>query len=264
MQLALSGFLFEDGYRSQSLELADFCAMANRLGYDGVELRRTQVSPEATAARRHQVAATVRAHGLRVTCLTARGLPASGSERDAFFGRYLDLCADLDCRLLKIGSDPAWLRRATDVAATREVTLASNNHVGGPLETVQGTRDYLAAAGDRFRLLFDCLHLRAAGEDYVGAASELASATANVLVHSIRPAIDGEAPTLEHGGRRWVADLPDAEGVQDWGAVFGALRGAGYDGLVTVIESGWPTQRRAAMAERCAQVVRHLWSGGVR
>ena len=261
MRLSLSGFLFEDRYASQSVTFAEFCGIAQSSGYDGVELRGTQVSPESPPHERREVLRVAQAHGLPVTCLTARGLPASGPERDDFFRRYLDLCRDLECGLLKIGGDTAWLRDAAEKAKSHGVTLATNNHAGGVLETVEGTRRYLQEIGHPdFGLLYDALHLSVTGEDYLRCIPEFAGVTRNILIHSSREAKDGEKVALEKNGRRWTSPcLPDEPGVQDWPAVFGTFRRLGYDGLITVIESGWPQEQRPDVAKQCAEVVRRLW-----
>ena len=152
-----------------------------------------------------------------MTCLTARGLPDRGDERDAFLDRYLELCADLDCRLLKISSDPAWLREAAERAQAHGVALAGNNHVGTDLQTASGTRRMLAQVGHpNYGLLYDSAHLRMAGEDYVDCIPSLLPHTRNVLVHSFRHAVGAEPPFLVHDGQGWVNALPDAAGVQDW------------------------------------------------
>ena len=128
--------------------------------------------PRRRAAR--ELADIVRGEGLTVTCLTARGLPAGGDERDAFLDRYLELCADLRCRLLKISSDPAWLREAVERAQAHDVVLAGNNHVGTALQTVSGTRGMLSQVGHRnYGLLYDSAHLHMAGEDYLGCIPSL-------------------------------------------------------------------------------------------
>lgn len=261
MRLSLSGFLFEDSYTSQSVTFAGFCGIARSSGYDGVELRGTQVNPESPAHERREVLRIAQDHGLPVTCLTARGLPASGPERDDFFRRYLDLCRDLECRLLKIGSDTAWLRDAAEKAKGYGVTLATNNHVGSLLETVAGTRRYFAEiAHSNFGLLYDALHLRATGEDYLGCIPEFAAITRNILIHSSREAQPGERVTLDKGGRRWTSPcLPDEPGVQDWPGVFRTFKRLNYDDLITVIESGWPVEQREDVARRCAKVVRRIW-----
>ncbi len=260
MELALSGFLFEDEYSTQSIDMGAFCRLARACGYDGVELRRTQVNPQTPASQRRQVLQSVRDEGLRVICLTARGLPATGPARGAFFNTYLDLCEDLECGLLKIAGDPAWLHQVAGEAESRGVALASNNHIGGKLETLSGTRAHLRAVGHpNYGLLFDPLHLRLSGEDYVACIPELHPFVRNILVHSVRPARPGEESHLQSGGREWMRALPDEAGAQRWRNVFQAFRQQGHDGLVTVIESGWPEDRRQLVAQHCARELRQMW-----
>ena len=86
-----------------------------------------------------QLLRIVRDHGLSVLCLTTRGMPAEGPARDEFFDRYLELCVDLECTLLKTSGETEWARAAAEQAKTAGVTVASNNHINSPLETVAGT-----------------------------------------------------------------------------------------------------------------------------
>lgn len=261
MRLSLSGFLFEDSYTSQSVTFREFCAIAKSAGYDGVELRHTQVNPDTSQRDREELLNVVRDAGLAVTCLTARYLPASGPERDDFFLRYLDLCRDVGCGLLKIGSDTPWLRTAASRAEEYDVILASNNHVGGMLETVEGTRRYFKEiAHPKFSLLYDSLHLMVTGEDYLACISEFVGITRNILIHSSRQARPGEKATLERNGKRWTSALPNEPGVQEWAAIFKTFKDLNYDGLITVIESGWPVERREYVARHCAVVLRRLWN----
>ena len=263
MRLSLSGFLFEDEYRSQSLTFSALCALARSAGYDGVELRRTQVTPQTSVGKRREIRTVVEDQGLYVTCLTARGVPDTGMARDEFFLGYLELCRDLGSGLLKIGGEAEWLRWAAERALEYDVALASNNHVGGILETVAGTRDHLdTVAHPDYGLLYDALHLRIAGEDYMGCIPEFCRVTRNVLVHSMRSVRPGETADIERGGRAWIKALPDEAGVQDWPGILGAFRELGYDGLITVIESGWPVDERVLVARRCAEVLRSLWRRG--
>jgi sugar phosphate isomerase/epimerase len=260
MQLALSGFLFEDDYSSQSLSFVDFCALAKSAGYQGVELRDTQVSLKTPKVERAALLAQVRDNGLFVSCLTARGIPAQEPEREEVFLRVLELCQDMDCHLLKIGGDTAWLREAAEKAQDYQVTLATNNHGGTGLETVAGTKQYFAAIGHpKFALLYDSLHLMANGEDYLSCIPEFYPFTRNILLHSIRPARPGELPLVEKQGKSWAIALPDEPGVQDWPAIFKAFKVLGYDGLITVIENGWPREQRERVARHCAEFIRKCW-----
>lgn len=263
MLLSLSGFLFEDDYASQSVPFARFCEIAASTGYGGIELRRTQVNPDTPAHERREQLRIANAAGLCVTCLTTRGMHAEGPERDEFFDRYLGLCADLECGLLKTGGEPEWMHTAAEKAKPYGVVLAVNNHVGTITETVAGTREHLRAVDHpNAGLLYDCLHLMVTGEDYLGCIEEFAPCTHNILVHSLRQQQAGEPVTLEKAGKTWTAALPDEPGVQCWSDVFKRFRAAGYDGPVTVIESGWPAGEAEEVARRCACAVRRLWMEG--
>jgi sugar phosphate isomerase/epimerase len=261
MKTALSGFLFEDNYTSQSVDLPGFLALARGAGYDGVELRETQVKPEASAALKREIREQARAQGLEIVCLTARHLPAAGQERDDYFQAYLELCRDLDCRLLKIVSDIAWLKEAAGRAAACGVGLAANNHVGGRLETTAGTRAFFAELGHpNFGLLYDSMHLSLSGQDYLGFIPEVFSLTRNILVHSLRPAAPAEPAAITHAGKKWRPALPDEPGAQpDWAGIFKRFKALGYDGWVTVIENGWAMERRTEVARHCAAAIRRLW-----
>jgi len=262
MKLSLSGFLFEDNYKSQSVTFSEFCEIAKSAGYDGVELRRTQVNLNTPKRERKKLLNIVRNADLSVTCLTARRLPAAGRERDDFFLHYLELCRDMECSLLKISSDTAWLREAAAKAEGYGVTLATNNHVGGMLEMVAGTRQYFVEiTHPNCGLLYDSLHLYVSGEDYLGCIPEFSDITRNILVHSVRPAQPCEEANVKKDGKLWIPIvLPDEPGVQDWPAIFQTFKNLNYDGLITVIESGWIAERREYVARYCAKFIRNLWN----
>ncbi len=260
MQLSLSGFLFEDDYSSQSVSFDKFCSLASEAGYKGVELRRTQVNPQTTTGQRKRILQTAHEHDLVITCLTARGLAEQDPDRQRFFESYLELCADLDCHLMKIGGNPSWLHHAAQQAEQYEVTLAINNHVGAVTETIPGTRQYLAEVNHpNFGLLYDAMHLSISGEPYLECIDDFYPYTRNILIHSMRPARDGEMPSMEHQGTKLVSALPDESGIQDWPAVFARFKRLGYDGLITLIESGWPANRRKQVAYHCAKVLQEFW-----
>ncbi len=249
MKLALSGFLFEDRYDSQSLSFAAFCANAGNWGYEGVELRRTQVSPRTPRRERMQLLRIVRDHGLSVLCLTTRGMPAEGPARDEFFDRYLELCVDLECTLLKTSGETEWARAAAEQAKTAGVTVASNNHINSPLETVAGTWAFFASVNhSNFRLLYDSLHLMQKGEDYLDCIPEFAPITANVLAQSRKIDANGTPQRV----------LPGTAGSQDWPAIVARFKECGYNGWITVIENGWPVEERENVARENADYFRSL------
>ena len=177
-----------------------------------------------------------------------------------FFARYLELCVDMECGLMKIGSDSEWAHAAAVRAQAVGVALATNNHVGGPCETVAGTRAFLDEVNHpNWGLLYDCMHLRSAGQNYLGCIPGFAVATKNFLVQSRRPWRAGDESEFPGNGSGWTPVLPDVAGARDWKGVFSVFQKQGYDSLVTVIENGWPRERREDAARRCAEILRRLW-----
>lgn len=261
MQLSLSGFLFEDGYKSTSIDFGAFTNLACEAGYGGVELRATQVNLDTSDATLCRYRAETTARGLTVTCLTPRGMPGGGEERDVFFDRYLRLAGALGCGLLKLSGEPDWVRAAADRAARCGIALAGNTHVNGPTETVAGALNLVREVGHpNFGLLYDCLHLCIAGEDYLGALDVLLPHLRGVLVQCVRPARKGETQiAVTFKGRDYVKTCIDDDPIQDWSAVLGRLKQLGYDGWITVIENSWPQSARQDIARRTAIHVRTLW-----
>ena len=255
MKYSLSGFLFEGGYKNQSISFEAFCRLAGKLGYSGVELRRTQVDPETTKDRRREMRLIAEGEGLSVSCLTTRGMPASGTKRDDFLLEYLELCADMECKLLKTGGETDWIHWAADRAMPMGITLGRNNHVGTDIETVRGTEEFLSSV-DRanVKLLYDSLHLYWNGEDYIGAISKFAPRIANVLVHSTKPPLKVDGA----GEGEITPCMPDDPGAQDWRGIFRELNSIGYTGFVTVIENGWPSAERERVAKRNIEYLRDL------
>lgn len=260
MKLSLSGFLFEEKYQGQ-LPFADFAALARTAGYQGVELRRTQVTPETPAAVLCDYATILRDCELRVTCLTVRGLPDHDPDRQEFFESYLRLAESLSCPLLKVGGEPAWLRHAARQAEHHGVALAVNNHLGTALQTVAGTLEFLRRVNHpNFGLLYDCMHLAVAGEDYVAAIEPLAPYIRNVLVQCVRPGTADDPIALSHAGEDYAKTCIDQAPLQMWPRVLSTLRQVNYDGWFTVVENHWPADVREEIARRTAEYLRKGWN----
>lgn len=257
VKLALSGFLFEDNYSTQSVEFEDFCRIAASAGYQGVELRKTQVSINTSKERRMEILRIVNQYNLEVTCLTARNLPISGMEREKVFNDYLELCCDLKCKLLKISGEISWLRQAAEKASQYNVVLAVNNHVGGLLETVQGTREFFKKVDHpNIRLLFDPFHLMVNNENYIECIPEFSAITANILMQSARQASVNEKDVFMVKDRYWKKALPHEEGVQDWKRIFESFKKCNYNGFITVIENSWSEDKREYVAKCCSDFIR--------
>ena len=253
MYYSLSGFLFEDSGSCQSVPFDEFCALAAGLGYSGVELRRTQVNIGTPKERRRELLDCVLSEGLAVTCLTTRRMPSSGVERDSFLLSYLELCSEMRCNLLKTSGEPGWMNWAARQAEPMGISIAINNHIDTVTETVAGTEQFFVETGHpNAKLLFDPRHLYHRGEDYIDAVGRFGPRIANVLVQSIRPCGEGK------GAGKFIRCMPDDPGAQDWRGIYRELKAIGYNGLVTVIENGWPVQERDSVARLNIEFLRGL------
>lgn len=260
MKLSLSGFLFEDSWSKQSIDFYSFCKLARACGYDGVELRKTQINPNASKSKRKKFLKIINNHGLEVTCLTARGLPEISAGRNDFFMNYLELCNDMNCKLLKIDAEASWLRKAAEAAQKMNIIIASNSHINTELETNSGTQRRMRAVDhDNYALLYDSMHLYIAGENYLEGIELFKESIKNVLLHSVRPAMEGEQTYIKWHKKCWILDYPDSPGCQDWTSIIKKLKCSGYDGLFTVIENSWPIEKREGVAEYYAKYFKQLW-----
>lgn len=260
MKLSLSGFLFEESRTSQSISFESFCDLAVTCGYEGVELRDSQVGPHSNPGEVAACRTAVKTHGLAVTCLTARHLAPEGKQRDRDFMRYLDFAAEFDCRLFKVNGKPEWLHDMAEIANQRGIALAINTHINSPTETVSGALAFIESVNHpNFGVLYDCMHLAIGGEDYVGAIAKFGALIRNVLVQCMTEAKPQEPETLPHKGRHFKKALLGDNCLQDWPRVVAELRLCGYDGWINVIENGWPAEQREFVARETARRFSDLW-----
>ncbi|MFH1614834.1 MAG: sugar phosphate isomerase/epimerase [Planctomycetota bacterium] len=260
MQLSLSGFLFEEDYKRQSLSFEDFAVLARQAGYTGVELRDTQINLNTSGNAVSQYRSVLDDNGLCVTCMIPRKMPLEDEERSDLFARYLDLAAKMGCRLLKVSGNPHWLRLATHKAAGYGIVVATGTHINSPTETVSGTKKLLEEVNHHnFGLLYDCMHLAIAAEDYLGAIDILYPHIYNVLVQCVHPTDKGENAVITYANTKYVKTRIDERPIQNWPAVFAKLKHLGYNGLITVIENTWPIEKRKDIAFVYAKYIKELW-----
>ncbi|MFH1008595.1 MAG: sugar phosphate isomerase/epimerase family protein [Candidatus Latescibacterota bacterium] len=258
MKLSLSGRMFEKDYRDCALPMADFVALAKDIGYQGVELRKTQVSLDTPAPEVTRIGRMLEKAGIAVTCLTTRGILLETQEHFSLFEKYVDLAKTLACRLIKTGGDIPWLQRAADHAAEHGITLASNTHIKTPFETVSSASERLRAIGRKnFRLIYDPANLFMAGEDYGATAIEaLADSIAYVTVQCPQRTRQTQGEHLIHyKGFSYQHGLPGQEGTPDFSSVFTGLRQIGYDGWISVVEpkrAGMSSQKLARLFHESA------------
>ena len=239
MKLSISGRLFEVDYTYCELPIEEFVDLAKEIGYQGVELRKTQVSLETPAQEVAKIRQIVERAGLEVTCITTRGISLKDRESFELFQRYVSLAEVLGCKLIKTGGDIPWVQRAADYAAEHGIVLAGNNHISTPLETVSSTLKYLQAIDrDNYRLIYDPANLFVAQEDYgPETICKLADYICYVTVQCPkRVSLEQGDHLFQYKGFTYRQGLPGEEGVPDFASVFHGLYQIGYNGWVSVIE----------------------------
>lgn len=136
----ISVMQFEDSLKAGTLTVFDVIETADRLGADGVELRREtwpQWQAELPTAR-----AKAEAHGLMLTYATHVTLFSEDEQGQAVLRQDIDAAAALGSPLLRVFQGPApttddddrWTaaRAAIDYAAACNVVVALENYVGMP------------------------------------------------------------------------------------------------------------------------------------
>lgn len=260
-RLSLSGFLFEQEYAWQTLSFERFCDLANRAGYSGIELRNTQINLETSGHQQRVMRSMVRDKGLCVTCLTARNLPVNvPAKRDDLLRRYLALCQNMGCPLLKLSGPEAWVYHACEIASDYGVVLACNTHINGPLETAADTVKFLYRIDHPgLGILYDPMHLAICGDDVLNAFDLLFPRVCNVLVQCVRHAHHHEPVVFDYKGQRFTKTRIDQRPLGDWPALFRQLCRRRYTGWMTVVENNWPPDQQEGVAIATANYMRSLW-----
>jgi len=260
MKFSLSGFLFEDNYRTTSLSFANFAKLANSAGYKGVELRKTQVNLHTPKALLYEYRAILDDQELRVSCMTPRDMPSEQSARNEFFKRYLDMAEFMKCEMLKINGSPEWIRYATEKASKRDILIGINTHIDSITETIKETEELISKVNNaNFVVFYDPMHLAIAEEDYLIAIDKLSHKMCNVLLQCVRPAMEGEIPAIIHDGKIYTKTQIDNNPIQNWPKIVKKLKVLDYKGWITVIENSWPLEQREAVAIETPEYIKRLW-----
>ena len=252
MKLSISGRLFEIDYQYCELSIEEFVTVTKDIGYQGVELRKTQVSLDTLSQEVARIRQAVEKAGLEVTCITTRGISLKAKESFEVFKRYVGLAETLGCELIKTGGDAPWVRRAADYAAEYGITLAGNNHIGTPFETVPSTLEHLQAIDrENYRLIYDPANLFMTQEEYgLETIRRLADYICYVTVQCPkRVSLKQGKDLFQYKGFAYGQGFPGEEGVPDFTAVFHGLHQIGYDGWVSVIEPGSKTIENHTLAK---------------
>ncbi|MBI4242819.1 MAG: sugar phosphate isomerase/epimerase [Planctomycetes bacterium] len=161
MKKVVSGFLFEKDYTHQNISIEDFFALASNFGYDGVDLRETQISPDSDEKQIEKIISLSQKYRLSVEMVTFRGYRYATDEGRDKFNTYLKLMKKIGCPLIKVGAEiPELNREMAQRAKDGGVVTATNNHSFCITETVKGTLDFIKKVNhENYGVLYDPSHL---------------------------------------------------------------------------------------------------------
>lgn len=275
MQLSIScriaeGFLSKEEASMSLDELADLAVAA---GYDAICMRASQIGVQTSAGQVQAARKVLDEHDLSVSMVTGDFDIVYNNERgpDCLrnIGPYLDLAEALGATLLRVclkeSDDIAAAQQAADQAADRGLILVHQCHTLSLFETLDGIVNSLEQI-DRpsFGLIFEAANLEGCRQDYgAEAVARVAPWIRNVYLQNQQLNPDG-AVTLD----TWcsgpvsfdITQIHEPGGI-DFPAVFQGLKQVGYDGLITVHQSGPEDGETSAVdaAKQTATYLRQLW-----
>lgn len=269
MELALSGRTFEINRHtvSSTADFRAFAEIASRIGYSGVDLRKTQMSLETSSRDIKERKRILHGCGLHVVRMNPTGYPVL--EDTDLFLRYLDLAASLDCRSLRMSGNPEASRRCADMAQRYGIRIGPQNHVGsddlpGPTETIDNTVAYLKRINHpNVGLFYDPAHLFVGESEYGAAAVE--RVMDSIIFVQLQALVEiprrgGEGTFCFH--QRYFIDggeFPHPNG-PDFQRVLSALRSLDYDGCLCVFPRRPLNVSPQEQAETYYREVIRMWS----
>ncbi len=276
MQLSVScriaeGFLSK---KEASMSLAELAALAVSAGYDAICMRASQIGVQSSSDEVVNARRILEDHGLNVSMITGDFDIVYNNDRGPeclrSIGPYLDLAESLRAPLLRVcvkqREDIPYAQDAADKAADRGLTLVHQCHTLSLFETLDGIIECLEEI-DRpsFGLIFEPANLEACRQDYTSTAiNRVAPWIRNVYLQNQQLNPDGHLTlnTWCSGPVSFdITQIHEAGGI-DFAEVFGGLRTIGYDGTVTVHQSGPEDSKTCpvAAATQTAAYLRELWN----
>ena len=268
VKFTLSGRLFERSRleAASTSDVRDFIEFASEAGFQGVDLRNTQVSLETPAAQVRDYTSMIKDHGLEVVRMNPDGYPVT-QDLD-LFRRYLDLAAGVDCKSLRVLGEPRATRQCAELARERGMRIGPQNHIGkeecpGVTETLEGTLDIIRRVDHpSFGVFFDAGHLFVSGSNY-GPEAIRQLADHIIFVH-LQPLVETQLPPgegrFEFHGRRFLdgGEFGDPAG-PDFEAVFRGLQQVGFEGALCVFARCYQDRDNQELSRRTLQRAKALW-----
>ncbi|MCH2203602.1 MAG: sugar phosphate isomerase/epimerase [Fuerstiella sp.] len=256
------------------MSLEELASLAVDAGYDAVCMRASQIGVQSSE---DQVTATRRVlddRGLAVSMVTGDFDIVYNNEHGPNCLReitpYLDLAEALGAPLLRVclkqPEDIPCAQAAADEAAERGLTLVHQCHTLSLFETLDGMVETLKKINhSNFGLIFEAANLEGCRQEYgLEAVQRVAPWIRNVYLQNQQLNSEG-AVTLN----TWCAgpvsfditQIHEPGGI-DFESVFDGLKAIGYDGPVTVHQSGPEDGKTSpvAAATQTAAYLRELWN----
>ncbi len=275
MQLSVScrvaeGFLSKEEASMPFTELANLAVAA---GYDAICMRASQVGVQSPKTDVSDAKTIADDHGLRISMVTGDFDIVYNNDQGPSCLRnidpYLDLAETLGAPMLRVcvkqDDDISHARVAADKAADRGLTLVHQCHTLSLFETLDGIVDSLEQI-DRpnFGLIYEPANLEGCRQDYgPNAIQRLAPWIRNVYLQNqvLNPDSAVTLDTWCSGPVSFdITQIHEPDGI-DFASVFAGLKSVGYDGLITVHQSGpeGPDESALADATQTAIYLRALW-----
>ena len=239
MKFSLSGRFVEMGGGKLALANTEFIALARRAGYDGVDIRASQLSEDSPPKALEDVMGALKATGLEVAIL---GMKGTGDNGLASMPKVIELARTLGCKLLRVGGDVEFMKKAADLAAPHGIRLGYQMHTGGDFETFDVAAQTLARIGRaNFGVITEPANHFMAGDPFT--ADNFRKVASHIFASNIQSLIvlpPAEAPSKlklrsgkEIGYKRVAIQQNPAMNVPGY---FAALRAVGFDGWVNMLE----------------------------
>ncbi len=239
MKFSLSGRYVELGAAKHTMTNAQFIELAKRTGYEGVDLRASQLSPDSPPSTLQEVQSALKDTGLHVAIM---GLKDAGEKGLAALPKVLEMAKELHCGLIRIGGDAEFIKKAADLAAPHGIRLGSQMHTGGEFETFALAQQTLARIGrPNFGLITEPANHYMAGDTFTAdnfrkiAPQIFASNIQSLVV--LPPTETASKLKLRSGTTIGYKRLAIQQNTpMNIPAYFAGLRAVGFDGWVNMLE----------------------------
>ena len=247
MHLSLSARIIETA--TPRPPITEFIELARAAGYDAIGLRGWQVPPSLTAADAATVKVRLEQAGLRVFSI---------STEMADVARLVPVARVLGAKVIQAGGTPEQMTEAVKLLDL-DMRLGPQMHTGGEFETVVSAAAVLARIPDRrIGVLVEPANLMFTGVKWTDdLLKPLAGRIIGCNLQSVEVGVGTQRLNLADGSPRLYRRVALADNTQIELAKFiRALRAAGYDDTINVIEPAREDQPNLELATATCAALR--------